>query len=95
MTALISTKSSHWRYENEVRCFVGLEERDPETQLYFADFSDDLALREVIVGHRSTIRRTDLADALGDLAPVVQTRKARLAFRSFRIVTQRRKDMWT
>lgn len=94
MADLISIKSSHWRYENEVRCFVGLEERDPETGLYFADFSGQLALREVIVGHRSTISRAELSDALGGLAPVVRTRKARLAFRSFRIVTQRRADMW-
>lgn len=94
MADLISTKSSHWRYENEVRCFVALDERDPETSLYFADFSDQLALREVIVGHSSTVSRADLSEALGDLVHVVRTRKARLAFRSFRIVTQRRADMW-
>jgi hypothetical protein len=95
MADLISTKSSHWRYENEVRCFVALDERDPDTGLYFADFSDQLALREVIIGHCSTISRADLSRAFGDLAPVVKTRKARLAFRSFRIVTQRRADMWS
>jgi len=94
MAVLISTKSSHWRYENEVRCFVALEERDHETGLYFANFSNHLALGEVIIGHRSTITRAELSDALGGLAPLVKTRKARLAFRSFRIVTQRRANMW-
>lgn len=94
MLALISTKSSHWRYEDEVRCFVALETADPESGYYFADFSEALVLREVIVGHNSIISRADLDRALGDLAPGVTTRKARLAFRSFRVVSQRRKDMW-
>ena len=94
MQALISTKSSHWRYENEFRAFLDLDEPDPETGLFFADFSDNLVLGEAIVGHCSTISRSELADALGDLAPTVKIRKARLAFRTFRVVTQRRADMW-
>jgi len=94
MTDLISTKSSHWRYENEVRCFVRLEDRDPATGHYFADFSDALALREVIVGALSDISRADVAEALGTLAHGVRSRRARLAFRSFKVVMQRRRSMW-
>src|SRR5207248_6306076 len=33
------TKYAHWRYENEVRCFVTLEDRDQEKNMYFVDFS--------------------------------------------------------
>lgn len=95
MSALISTKSSHWRYENEVRTFVRLNERDPGSDLYFADFSASLALREVIIGHRSTVSRVELAVALGALEPTVRAKKARLAFRTFRVVTQSRADMWS
>ena len=91
---LVRTKSSHWRYENEVRRFVDFADCDTEGTLHFANFSDQLRLREVIVGHLSTVTRNELADALGDLAVTVRTKKARLAFRSFRVVTQRRKDMW-
>ena len=48
------TKYAHWRYENEMRVFVTLEDRDPTTGLYFANFSDRLRLAEVIVGANSS-----------------------------------------
>ncbi len=35
MKRLLSTKFSHWRYENEVRCFVSLEDKDPHNGHYF------------------------------------------------------------
>ena len=88
------TKYSHWRYEDEVRCFVTLEDRDPETNLYFAEFSDRLRLRTVIVGAESSVDRRTLQVALGDLAPSVDSFKARLAFRTFRVVRQRNAKLW-
>ncbi|WP_019834444.1 DUF2971 domain-containing protein [Sphingomonas sp. PR090111-T3T-6A] len=91
--ALMNTKFSHWRYENEMRLFVSLDQPDP-SGLYFAEFSDHLLLREVIVGHGSTISRAELAETLGERAANVAVKKARLAFRSFAVVTQRRADMW-
>lgn len=93
MLKVLATKFSHWRYENEVRVFVGLT--DSTGPFYFADFGPDLALKEVIVGARSDVSRAEIADALGGLAPSVTTRKARLAFRSFRIVEQKRRSLWS
>lgn len=89
------TKYSHWRYENEVRCFVTLEERDPETNLYFAEFSDNLRLAVVVVGAQSTVSRETLRNALGDLAASVEAFKARLAFNTFRVVRQRNAKLWS
>jgi hypothetical protein len=91
---LLFTKFSHWRYENEIRSFVSLEEVDPETGLYFADFSDRLRLREVIVGAHSTLPEADLLSALGELQQSVKITKARLAFGSFNVVRQRDKRLW-
>lgn len=88
------TKYSHWRYEDEVRCFVTLEDKDPETGLYFADFSDAMSLKQVIVGAESSITRRELRDALGDLEDSVDAFKARLAFRTFRVVRQRDERLW-
>jgi len=88
------TKYSHWRYENEVRCFVTLEDRDPQTNLYFIDFSDKLRLATVIVGAESRVTREVLQLALGDLAPTVEALKARLAFKTFRVVRQRDPNHW-
>jgi hypothetical protein len=93
-TALLFTKYSHWRYEQEMRTFVTLEEVDPETGLYFADFSDSLQLREVIVGALSFATEHQILDALGELQYSVDVWKARLAFGSFRVVRQQNKKLW-
>lgn len=92
--ALLFTKYSHWRYENEVRSFLTLEDADRESGLYFADFSDRLKLVEVIVGANSSVTEATLMDALGDLKGDVKITKARLAFGSFRVVRQRNKRLW-
>lgn len=94
MLRFLSTKYAHWRYESEVRCFVSIEDRDEETGFYFAEFSKDLRLVEAIVGAQSAISRTTLLEALGDLAPQVALLKARLAFRTFRVVRQRKEALW-
>ena len=38
MKRLLRTKFSHWRYENEVRCVVSLEDKDTHSGIYFFDF---------------------------------------------------------
>jgi hypothetical protein len=95
MRRLLTTKFAHWKYENEVRCFVTLEDQDPQTKLYFAEFSDELKLAQVIVGVRSNLSRAELGGALGDLATGVDVLKTRLAFRSFRVVRNRNQSLWT
>lgn len=94
LISLFCTKYAHWRYENEVRSFVALEDKDPEKQMYFADFYEELKLVKVIVGAESTLSRADISNALGDLAPSVEVFKARLAFQSFRVVRQRNQNLW-
>lgn len=90
----LTTKFAHWRYEAEMRAFVSLDEPDPETSLYFAAFSDQLALKEVIVGSDSDLTRAQLNDAMGALALDVRTTKARLAFQTFHVVRQRKSELW-
>jgi hypothetical protein len=95
MQAVVSTKFSHWRYENEVRMFVALEDRNPETGLWLKEFGTDLVLAEVIVGAACDVTRGELADALCDLDRSVARRKARLSFKRFAVVTQMRSASWT
>jgi hypothetical protein len=95
MLELLTTKFSHWRYETEWRAFVSLNERDPDNGLYFMEYSEQIRLREVIVGAHSTISRDELAQSLGSLAPEIRTTKARLAFRTFDVVSQRKGVLWT
>jgi len=88
---LLFTKYVDWKYEEEIRTFTNLNDIDPETKLYFADFGEDCALREVILGPLSDVTEHTLREALGDmnLGHVTLT-KARLAFNSFRVVTDQR-----
>lgn len=72
-----------------------LEEPDPTTGLYFAAFGPALRLRQVIVGACSEVSRSMLAEALGAFGDDVRTLKARLAFKSFKVVRQRSAALWT
>jgi len=89
------TKYAHWRYEDEIRSFVSLENRDPETGLFFVTFSPHLKLREVIVGACCRVNRLTLKQALGEDSDDVTVFKARLAFKTFRVVRQRDESLWT
>ena len=86
---LMCSKHSAWSYEKEVRMFIGLEESEEDSGLFFYPFGAELTLREVILGHRCIVSPSEIATALGDRASSVKVTKARLAFRSFRVVTDR------
>ena len=92
MLKLLSTKFNHWRYEQEYRVFVSLE--DKTNGYYFKEFSDELKPKQVIVGAMSDISRAEIARALGKLNGDIEVFKARPAFRSFRMVRQRKKSLW-
>lgn len=51
--------------------------------------------RGMLVGSRSNLSRSEIDDALGDLAKDVDVFKARLAFRSFRVVRNKDQSLWT
>jgi hypothetical protein len=90
---LLYTKFAHWSYEDEYRLFTSKSSPDLDGN-YYANFSDDLKLKKVLVGACSTLTRSDLNAALGNLANDIESSKVRLAFRDFRIVKQRRASEW-
>ncbi len=94
MLKFLSTKYAHWKYESEARRFLELEDKDPESALYFADFSEKLKLVQIIVGTRSSVSRSEVSEALGIHQNGVRVFKARLAFRSFRVVRNRNEALW-
>ncbi|MBK8163989.1 MAG: DUF2971 domain-containing protein [Gammaproteobacteria bacterium] len=93
MRKLLYTKFAHWSYEDEYRLYVQLV--DQEDGLYFVPFSDELKLRQVIVGCESTESRADISNALGADSHLVEAFKARPAFRSFKITRQKDDRRWT
>ena len=90
----LRTKYAHWHYEAEMRVVKPLKKCVLEEGLYFADFSDELVLKDVIVGANSMVSRSDLAKALGDLGQHVRSVKARLAFKTFNVVSQHKSELW-
>lgn len=90
---LLYTKFAHWSYEDEYRLFTSKRSQEPDGNFY-ADFSDALKLRKVLIGARSELSRADLNEALGELAQDIETFQVRLAFKDFRIVRQVKASLW-
>jgi hypothetical protein len=63
-----------------------VKDKDAATGLYFADFGDQLILREVIAGPLCPVTEQELRDVTGSTTEV-RFKKARLAFETFRVVT--------
>jgi len=84
MLQVLSSKFTDWAYEDEVRAFSNLRDSDADTGLYFADFSSSVVLREIIAGPLCTTTENQIREIVPDTS--VKLIKARLAFRSYRVV---------
>ena len=94
MLMFLCTKFAHWKYEEEFRLFFALDHSTAKDGLYFADFSRDLVLTQVIVGANSSVCRKDVYDALGQQQASIESFKARLAFKSFSVVRNMKQCLW-
>ncbi|SFH85471.1 Protein of unknown function [Collimonas sp. OK307] len=59
----LNVKHSGWKYEKEYRLRAALQERRDSN--YYNSFNNGMALREVIIGARSTLSIVDVAEAIG------------------------------
>jgi hypothetical protein len=85
---LLYTKHYDWQYEQEVRVYARLEERDAATDLYFGGFNEHMVLREIITGPLCATTKHEIEAALCD--EHVAITKGRLAFNTFNVVTNKR-----
>ena len=95
MKRLIKMKAAGWKHEKEYRAYIALregEEINGQTH-YFMPFSEELRLREVIVGLRYQGSRAEIVEAVADAG--VDTFMARGAFKDFRVVRQLQDSMWS
>lgn len=83
---LLYSKFVDWRYEEEWRSWIQIDERDPATGLYFYNFDSHVRLREVIAGPLCGVTETGIRNALTGYEEEISLTKARLAFRTFRVV---------
>lgn len=86
MKKLLSTKYEGWSYEDEIRVFTHLKDKDEKTGLYFAEFGDDIKLKEVLVGPLCKVTKKEIMGELRGYLKPVQVIKTRLAFKSFSVV---------
>ena len=93
MRKLLTTKFEHWSYEEEYRSFVELEEKDKDGN-YYADFSENLELREIIIGAQSSITRKEIDDALSSYKGDLEIFKAIADFRRFEVVRNMNEKLW-
>lgn len=94
MRKFLSTKFSHWRYEQEYRVFVDLVDIDPVTKMHYCYFNEKMTLARVIIGAHSDVERAQVAAVLKDYEQPIQVINARLAFRQFKVVTQHDRRLW-
>lgn len=87
---LLRTKSGGWRYEEEYRRFVSLNDAFAEGQLHFWPISGDIQLAEVILGPLCEEPLESVRQKVKQHFPNASVFKSRLAFQSFKIVPDAR-----
>lgn len=84
---MLFTKYERWRYESEIRTWVELDPATVDAEgHYFFDYSDQLALREIILGPLCATTVSECLSLVKDLTPAVYVRRTRLAFSKFSVV---------
>lgn len=95
MWRMLRTKYSGWRYEEEWRVFVELKEPEwnehTKRNLYFATFSDELILREVILGAENKSMLEDVKAALKEYPGRVKVSRIQLSEDTFRLQLE---ELW-
>lgn len=80
---LLSTKFVDWKYEEELRVFVNLDECEREGGLFFIPFDANLNLVEVVLGVRCVISPSRLRGMLETYDHDVAVRKAEIEFTKY------------
>jgi hypothetical protein len=83
---LFLTKARPWSYEDEWRMLIDLRHAVKEGRLYFQPFSDDFSLAEVILGAGCAESHESLRRLLAAKSSTAVAFRARMAYRSFRVV---------
>lgn len=87
---LLCTKSGGWRYEEEHRRFINLNDASTDGSLHFWPINGDVQLTEVILGPLCEEAVESVRQKVKSNFPNAVVFKARLAFQSFKIVPDAR-----
>jgi hypothetical protein len=83
---LLRTKFLDWKYEEERRAFIQLDPETKESGSFFKDFDDSFRLSEVILGPRCELPIDRVRTLVSTYPSKVRVLKARMAFKSFRVI---------
>jgi hypothetical protein len=86
---LIRTKFTEWQYENEYRMYAQLDKVEQKAKLSFIKFSEDLILREVILGMNCVKPIQELRKLVSANFSKVKVIKAGMALRKFKVIEDR------
>jgi hypothetical protein len=79
------TKFDGWRYEDEVRQFFKLADLTCESNLHFVPFSNDLVLKEVVLGPRCEVPIEAVGRLVAGFPNKVHVVRARIAYTKFAV----------
>lgn len=96
MKEMTRIKASGWRYEQEYRAFINLERAGvvKEGENYFQLMDENFMPIEVIVGPRTSLKKSEIVKALGPIAGGVNIFMSRGDFADFKVVRQNQDSMW-
>jgi hypothetical protein len=96
MARLLFSKHNAWKYEREWRLWASFHPPTVDGKFEFINFSDDLILRQIIVGYEASNTRKEIETAIGNLSTIEKGGifKMRPAFKTFRVVKNRNPKLW-
>jgi hypothetical protein len=86
---LIRTKFTEWQYENEHRMYGQIGKAEQKSKLSFIKFSEDLVLREVILGMNCVKPIQEVRKLVNAKVSKVKILKAGMALRKFKVIEDR------
>jgi hypothetical protein len=87
---LLFTKYRDWKYEEEWRNWFKLDTREQGHYFYYFEPDKFVQLREIIAGPLCQITKAEIENAMCSYTDQINIVKARLAFRTFRVVKNRK-----
>jgi len=87
---LLFTKYRDWKYEEEWRNWFQLDTREDGHCFYYFKTEKFVQLREIIAGPLCQITKAEIGNAMHGYADQISIVKARLAFKTFRVVKNRK-----
>jgi hypothetical protein len=86
---VVTTKFEDWAYEREWRYIENLTYKDPDTGLYYVEFSPQFELREIIAGARCNRKLKKIREQVFGNTGEIKIFQVRAAFGTFSMVRQR------